>query len=407
MPDIPPRIVGSMVVAHRLTGRQARRIAVSAQLLDRPRPTDLVEVVRRLTLLQLDPVAAVAQSADLVLWSRLGRTYRPANLERALANHELIELRALIRPAEDIALYRGEMDRRRAGLESDSGFGRGMAWLSANDAARRDILRRLDRDGPLPSRELPDTCSVAWQSSGWTNDKNVTRMLELMELTGEVAITGRRGRERLWDLAPRVHPDVPAVPVEDAIRVRNERRLRALGIARARAPQMPMEPVWVGDAGEPAVVDGVAGEWRVDPAGLDRVAPERLPPNRMPPNRMPPGRALPGPAQSGPAFSGRVALLSPFDRLIHDRRRAVELFGFDYQLEMYKPAAARRWGYYALPILSGDRLVGKLDAKADREAGILRVNAVHADEPFAPRVSAAVDREIGALAGWLGLEVGG
>ena len=374
-----------MVAAHRLTRRQARRIAVSAQLLDRPRPTDLLEVVRRLTLVQLDPVAAVAPSADLVLWSRLGRTYRPAQLQRALADHALIELRALIRPAEDIALYRGEMDRRRAGPETASGFGQGMAWLSANDSARRDILHRLDGDGPLPSRALPDTCVVGWQSSGWTNDKNVTRMLELMELTGEVAITGRQGRERLWDLATRVHPDEPAVPVDDAVRIRNERRLRAVGIARATAPEVPMEPVWVGEAGEPAVVEGVKGEWRVDPAYLER--------------------ALSGEAFAGGTFAGRAALLSPFDRLIHDRRRAAELFGFDYQLEMYKPAAARRWGYYALPILYGDRLIGKLDAKADRDAGLLRVNAVHADEPFTTTVAAAVDREIRALARWLRLEL--
>jgi uncharacterized protein len=168
------------------------------------------------------------------------------------------------------------------------------------------------------------------------------------------------------------------VPADEARRIRNERRLRALGIARARTTQYPVEPADVGDAGEPAVVDGVPGQWRVDPGQL---------------------------AALGEPFSGRTALLSPFDRLVHDRKRLTELFEFDYQLEMYKPAAARRWGYYALPILRGDRLVGKLDATADRKAGVFRVHAVHQDVPFTRAVTDAVDREIKNLARWLELDL--
>ncbi|HSM39046.1 MAG TPA: crosslink repair DNA glycosylase YcaQ family protein, partial [Candidatus Limnocylindrales bacterium] len=102
-------------------------------------------------------------------------------------------------------------------------------------------------------------------------------------------------------------------------------------------------------------------------------------------------------------FEGRTALLSPFDRLIHDRVRAMDLFGFEYTLEMYKPAAKRRWGYYALPILHGDRLVGKLDAAADRDASILRVNAIHHDVAFTRPMKRAVDDEIERLAAWLEL----
>jgi uncharacterized protein YcaQ len=247
-------------------------------------------------------------------------------------------------------------------------------WVRANDACRRDILKRLSKSGPLTSRELPDTCVVPWKSSGWTNDRNVSQLLELMVLRGEVAVAGRKGGERLWDLASRVYPDHDAVPADEARRKRDERRLRALGIARARGPECPVEPVDVGEAGEPAVVVGVKGEWRVDPRQLGR------------------------------PFSGRAALLSPFDRLIHDRRRTAELFEFDYQLEMYKPAAKRRWGYFALPILYGDRLVGKLDATAERDAGVLRIDAVHQDEPFTKTMTADVNREIAELARWLGLE---
>jgi uncharacterized protein YcaQ len=109
------------------------------------------------------------------------------------------------------------------------------------------------------------------------------------------------------------------------------------------------------------------------------------------------------PAQLGQPFKGRAALLSPFDRLIHERNRTLEVFGFDYALEMYKPASKRKWGYYALPILYGDQLVGKLDATADRKAGVLRVDAVHQDLPFTKAMTTAVDREIADLAKWLDL----
>ena len=358
---------------YELSRLDARRIAVRAQFLDRDRPGDLLAVVRQLTLLQIDPTAAIAPNADLVAWSRLGSSYTPAALSTALADRTLLELRAMIRPAEDLALYRADM----VGWDEASSPWRvsQQQWIRANDACRRDILDRLAAQGPLPLRTLPDTCAVPWRSTGWTNNRNVTQLLEFMVLRGEVAIAGRKGAERLWDLASRVYPDDPMVPADDALRVRNERRLRALGIARARGPECPVEPADVGEAGEPATVEGVKGRWRIDGSLL------------------------------GQPFSGRVALLSPFDRLIHDRRRTAELFEFDYQLEMYKPAAKRRWGYFALPILSGDRLVGKVDATADRRGGVLRVDAIHQDVPFDATLAAAVDDEIADLGRWLGLEV--
>jgi uncharacterized protein len=367
-----------VVAVLELSRADARRIAVRAQLLDRARPGGLLDLVRRLTLLQIDPVAAVAPSADLVAWSRLGSSYAPADLDAALANRTLLELQAMVRPAEDLALYRADMarwDRAERG-ELPGWRASYRDWVRANDACRRDLLNRLGSSGPLTSRELPDTCAVPWQSTGWTNNRNVVRLLDFMVLRGEVAVAGRQGAERLWDLAERVYPDDPVIPADEALRIRNERRLRALGIARAKGPECPVEPADVGQVSELAVVEGVKGTWRVDPARL------------------------------GQPFSGRAALLSPFDRLVHDRKRTLELFGFDYQLEMYKPAVRRRWGYYALPVLYGDRLVGKLDAAADRQAGILRVHAIHQDVPFTPAMSAAVDREIEALAAWLALDLG-
>ena len=353
---------------HELTKAQARRIAVRAQLLDAPRPTDLLEVVQRLTLLQIDPTAAIAPSADLVLWSRLGPAYHPEQLKRELEEERtLFELDAQIRPTGDLGLY-------LAGADERPSYERTRSWLRDNDGFRRDILKRLRKSGPLSSRELPDTAAVPWASTGWSHNRNVTQMLEILMNRGEVAISGRVGRERLWDLPERVYPARVAVPsVEKAERAKNQRRLGALGIARAKARAV-MEPIHVGEAGEPAVVEGVKGEWRVDPARL------------------------------GEDFEGRTTLLSPFDRLIHDRTRTEELFDFEYTLEMYKPAAKRRWGYFALPILHGDRLVGKLDSTADRKGSVLRVNAIHEDVKFTRPIAKGVHAELEDLAAWLGLD---
>jgi uncharacterized protein len=365
------------VTVHELSRLDARRIAVRAQILDRSRPAGLLDVVRQLTLLQIDPIAAIAPNADLVAWSRLGSSYAPAELGAALTDRTLLELRAMIRPSEDLALYRADMAGwERAGRGELPGWrASGRDWVRANNACRLDILDRLGSCGPLPSRDLPDTCKVPWRSTGWTNNRNVTQVLEFMVQRGDVAIAGRSGSDRLWDLAARVYPDDLVVPADEALRIRNERRLRALGIARGRGPERMVEPADVGEAGEAAVVVGVKGTWRVDPSLL------------------------------GQPFSGRAALLSPFDRLIHDRKRTVELFEFDYQLEMYKPAARRRWGYFALPILYGDALVGKLDATADRKAGVLRVDAIHQDVPFDAAMTAAVDGQIKDLAHWLELDL--
>ena len=352
---------------HRLTKEQARRIAVRAQLLDAPRPTELHTVVERLTLLQIDPTAAIAPSADLVAWSRLGSAYEPDELKQALEQDRVVfELDAMVRPMSDLGLY-------LAGAAEWPSYDKQRDWLRDNDRFRRDILDLLESSGPVSSRDIPDTCVVPWASTGWSNNRNVTQMLEFLMMRGEVAISGRVGRERLWDLPVRVYPTDVAVPsVEEAERRKNERRLTSLGIARQKARAV-MEPVHVGEAGEPAVVEGVKGEWRVDPAAL------------------------------AGDFEGRTALLSPFDRLIHDRVRAEELFDFEYALEMYKPAAKRRWGYYALPILHEDRLVGKLDAVADRKASVLRVNAIHEDVKFTRTMTKAVQAELQDLAAWIGV----
>jgi uncharacterized protein YcaQ len=360
---------------HRLSQDDARRVAVHAQMLALPRPDDLLAVARHLGVLQQDGTAAVAPSADLVAWSRVGGSLPRDAVGSALADGSLVELEGMLRPAEDLALFRAEMAAwpGRGPLKDWQEAGRD--WVEANDGCRREVLEVLRRDGPLPARDLPDTTVVPWRSSGWNDDRNVRMLLQLMVRRGEVAVAGRDGRERLYDLAERVYPDDPVVPLDEAIAVRARRRLRGLGLARPTGPAGLAEGYDAGGAGEPAVVEGVRGRWRVDPTYLDGGAP------------------------------GRTALLSPLDRLLVDRKRMVDLFDFDYQLEMYKPAAKRRWGYWAMPVLHGDRLVGKLDATADREAGVLHVDAVHEDGDWSRGRREDVDAEIAGLAGWLGLAV--
>ena len=360
-------------MVHRLARQDARRLAVRAQLLDAERPSLVVEVVEALTLLNIDPVNAIAPSEDHLLWTRLGIGYEHAHLQQAVeVDRTVFEWDGSYRPALDLPLL-------LAVMRQPPRAARVREWLEVNEGFRRDVLALLADAGPLPSSQIPDTAQRPWGSSGWNNNRNVTMLLEFLARLGVVAISRRTGRERWWDLAERVYPSgLPELEIDEAERLRAERRLQSLGIARARQTEVPGEPLHVGEVGEAAVVDGVEGHWRVDPVGL---------------------------ADLDREFQGRTALLSPFDRLVFDRSRAQALFDFEYVLEMYKPAAGRRWGYFALPILHDDRLVGKLDAKADRGAGLLRVFAIHRDGRWTAEVAEAVRAEILSLADWLELEV--
>ena len=237
-----------MTGVHQLSRTDARRIAVRAQLLTKERPTDLIDVVRRLWLVQLDPTAAVAPSADLVLWSRLGSSFDaagPAGRPRRAARSSSCA-GTLKRARGHRAVPR--RDGRVAGHRSSCASGR---WASPRLGARPTTpAGATSSTGCAPTgrcrrSELPDTCVVPWPSSGWNNNRNVRMMLDLLVQRGEVAAAGGTGQ------GPAVGPgraDLPRRPAarrsEEALRLRNdERRLPSLGIARAKAPERPFEPL--------------------------------------------------------------------------------------------------------------------------------------------------------------------
>jgi uncharacterized protein len=357
-------------VTHRLTREEARRIAVRAQLLDANRPGDVVEVAEQLGYVKIDPTATIAPCEQTVLWSRIGWSYESGQLRKAVEiDRQLFEFDGMFQPISMLPLMLPAMRRHPT-------RDRTREWLEANAGFRTDVLARLRAEGPLLASRIPDTAAVARAADGWSGSNQVPHMLDLLSRRGEVAIVGREGRHRLWDLAERVYPaDLPEYDADEAERLLQERRLQAHGIAKQRSP-------WtrVGEAGEPATVEGSEWRFRVDPEAL---------------------------AALDEDDGGRVAFLNPYDSILFDRPRLSEVFEFDYVLEQFKPKPQRVYGFFAHPILLGDRFVGMLDAELDRAREVLRVNAVHEFLPFEPEETDMVRAEIADLGEWLGVPVTG
>lgn len=355
-------------MTHKLTLDQARRIAVGAQLLDANRPGDVVGVAEQLGAIKIDPTATIAPAENTILWSRIGATYEPSQLTKAVEqDHLLFEFDGAFRPISLLPLMLPAMRRWPQRPKTRE-------WLEANDRFRTDVLARLRADGPLLASDIPDTAQVTRPPDGWYGSNQVVHMLDFLQRQGEVAVVRREGRNRVWDLAERVYPTgMPQYELEEAESLLGDRRLQAAGIAKQKSPWTP-----VGEAGEPAVIEGSTRKYRVDPQALAALEQDD---------------------------GGRVAFLNPYDPMLFDRPRLQELFEFEYVLEQFKPKPQRKYGFFAHPILMGDRFVGMLDAEVDREAEMLVVNAVHEFLPFDPEEDEMVRAEIDALAEWLGMGV--
>ena len=351
---------------HRLTLEDARRIAVRAQLLDADRAAHPVEVAEQVGAIKIDPTAVLAPCEHTMLWSRIGFPYEPGQLKKAVEQDRLlVELDGAFRPMSLLPFLLVEL-RRWTSRD------RVQDWLAANADFRVEVLARLRGEGPMKATDIPDTARVARPNDGgWYSDNQVPRMLEILALSGEVAVSSRQGRTRLWDLAERVHPvGLPEPTAEEAQRTMDEHRLRAAGVVK----HSRWTPVH--DAGEPATVEGLNGTWRVDPEAL-------------------------GALDDDPG--GRVVFLNPYDGMLVDRRRLEDLFGFRYVLEQFKPAPERRYGLFAHPILLGTRFAGMLEAEVDRKQGALHVRAVHEFLPFEEEEREMVRSEVLQLARWLGV----
>jgi uncharacterized protein YcaQ len=382
----------------------ARRLAIAKQGLSggapRSSPARVLQVARAIRCVQLDPISVVARSPLLVLRSRLAG-FQPKHLDRLLwRDRTLFEYwahAASIVLTEDHAIHHYRM--RSFPLGSDGWGARFASWVERNDALRRSILRDLRRRGALRLRDFADNpVSDSWVSTGWTRDRNVDQMIRFLWMRGMVMVAERRGLEKWWDLAERV---LPAGARRERIRDLEVTRraaahsLRALGVATplqirrhftvGRYPDLPrvLEAFERQGVVERVHVDGLPGTWYVHRDDLPLL--ERI--------------------ERG-SWRPRATLLSPFDNLIHDRARAALLFGLEYRMEIYVPKDKRRYGYYAMPLLHGDRFVARLDPAVDRDRGRLVLNAVHAEpgvrasRDLAPAVAGA----IADLASWLGLD---
>ena len=363
----------------------ARRLAILGQLLAGPRPRSVLEVVERLGAVQVDPTAVVARAERMIIWSRFG-SYPVDELRRLLEEtHELFEYRAHLVPSADLPLLRPAMLRYPRPEYTRGRYIR--QWLDDNASFRAYILDELRRRGPLLSRDLDDRAVVPWQTGGWNDGKNLGRMLEILWQAGEIAISRREGSQRVWDLFERVLPDVEPLTDEVVAVDTMERQLRTRGFADRRfgtaidyrlpAREVGLESLLADGLAVPVAIKDLPGDWLAHREVLE---------------------ALDAPWQP------RTTLLCPFDPLISDRERTEALFDFRYRVEIYVPAAKREFGYYVLPILHGDRLIGRIDPVLDRKRRVLKVNAVYA-EPDAradawPAIRAAIDD----LAGWIGAD---
>ena len=365
----------------------ARALHLAAQGLLQPRrrkarKDDVLDAIRQMGVLQIDTIHVVARSPYLVLWSRLG-DYPQAWLEQLLEQGALFEYwahEACFVPVEDYGLYRHRMlDPVAMGWKYSAN------WMRERRDEVETVLAHIRQHGPVRSSDFERTDG---QSGGWWSWKPEKRSLEVLFTLGELMIARRHNFQRIYDLAERVLPDwddsrLPAM--EQVQRTLVLKAVKALGLARAgwisdyfRTKPPRLDP-------ETLVEQGALLRARVD--GWDD--PVYLHPDHA---------ELAAAAAAGALTPTVTTILSPFDPVVWDRRRALELFGFDYRLECYTPAEKRRYGYFTLPILRRGALVGRVDAKAHRTDGIFELKSLvlepdaRISERFVRDVAAALQR---------------
>lgn len=366
-----------------LTTGAARALHLAAQGLGsaarrRAGKQDVLAAIRRMGMLQIDTINVVARSPYLVLWSRLG-DYEPAWLDELLAEGRLFEYwahEACFLPIEDYGLYRHRMLAPEA-----MGWKYPARWMRerADDVAR--VLEHIRANGPV---RAADFARADGRSGGWWDWKPEKRSLEVLFTAGKLMIARRHGFQRVYDLAERVHPSWHdgLMPDEAAVqRAFALRAVHALGLARA---------AWIPDYHR-------TRRPHVDPArlaGEGLLAQARVDGWKEPVYIHPDHLALARQAAAGTLASTATTVLSPFDPVVWDRRRARALFGFDYRLECYTPAARRAYGYFALPLLRRGALVGRVDAKAHRRHGQFELRNLVLEPGVRP--GAPLARDLGA-----------
>lgn len=388
-----------------LTPTQARRLAIIRQKLAGPQPAanpnGIMEVMRNLGYIQIDPIRAVERTQYLVLWSRLGN-YNPAHLNTLLwEERKLFEYWA---HAAAIVLTKNypihHLQMRRFAQGATRGEQRVRDWLEANAAFRQHIKERLRAEAPLATNQFEDLSTTPWVSDGWNSNRNVSLTLQFMWEQGEIMVAERNGLERKWALIEQHLPEWTnhsPLPTPDAVRQAVQISLRALGVATAKQIANHF----------------IKGHYH----NLKRALADLVSARQIVPVTIANGQTRwPGewyihaddapllPQLSDGNWQPRTSLLSPFDNLIIDRDRAELMWDFYFRIEIYVPKAKREYGYYVLPILHGDRLIGRIDPKMDRKSETLHINAIYA-EPDAPQdkvAGQAVAQAITGLAQFLG-----
>jgi uncharacterized protein YcaQ len=367
-----------------LSLREARRLALGAQLLAGPPPKRPTKALMRATVqhlgaVQIDTINVVARSHHLVLWSRLGN-HRSEWLNELLSSDRAIfeywAHAAAYVPIELFPYFRPAMlDRRNADAVAWNAAAK--RWLRENSRLLAEVEEHIRANGAVAARSFdPPEGAQRPEAWSWYGNKPTNLALDMLWTMGVLMIDRRENFQRWYDLTERVYPtwdDAKTPTADEQRRVLAEQALRAMGLTTARWLPDYFRTNWtrsISPAAAKAALDELVERGLATPAKVEGLRDPVFVCAPLLQRRIPPSR---------------TTLLSPFDSLVWDRRRTLDLFQFEVVLECYVPAAKRRYGYFSLQVLYRDQLVGRLDPKAERKTRQLRVKALHLEPWFAPR----------------------